>query len=83
MKILKNRPGNLSQFTLKRNPKFTAQSLENKDFDLILEQIRRLRRCRCEEIPVVVKDPNVKLTISVDMYVEDDEIFSSNETTRR
>lgn len=32
---------------------------------------------------VVVKDPNIKLTISVDMYVEDYETFGDNETTRR
>ncbi|MBX7226360.1 MAG: hypothetical protein K1X55_10040 [Chitinophagales bacterium] len=83
MKNLKNRPGNLSEFTIKRKPKFTAQSIENKDLDLILQQIKECCKCTCKEEPVVVKDPNVKLTISVDMYVEDDETFSSNETARR
>jgi hypothetical protein len=32
---------------------------------------------------VVVKNPNRRITVSADMYVEDDENFGSNETARR
>jgi hypothetical protein len=32
---------------------------------------------------IVVKNPNRRLTVSADMYVEDDETFGSNETVRR
>lgn len=33
--------------------------------------------------PIVVLNPNRRITVSADMYVEDDETFGSNETVRR
>lgn len=32
---------------------------------------------------IVVNNPNRRITVSADMYVEDDETFGSNETVRR
>jgi hypothetical protein len=32
---------------------------------------------------IVVRNPNRRITVSADMYVEDDETFGSNETVRR
>lgn len=35
------------------------------------------------QTPIFIKDPNRRITVSADMYVEDYETFGSNETTRR
>ncbi len=57
----------------------TALTITDSTLDpLIADLIRRLFRHR-----ITVRTSNRRITVSADMYVEDDETFGSNETVRR
>jgi hypothetical protein len=46
-------------------------------------RIRAVDGLRWRDWDIIVRNPNRRITVSADMYVEDDETFGSNETVRR
>lgn len=46
-------------------------------------RLRIANGLRWQDWDIIVRNPNRRITVSADMYVEDDETFGSNETVRR
>jgi hypothetical protein len=59
------------------------ENLRTANMLTLSPRIRAVEGLRWRNWEIVVRNPNRRITVSADMYVEDDETFGSNETVRR